>query len=314
MATTNIKDDEQVVYTLTGTDDRGNPVETPTFDATPTWTVADTSLITATPSSDGLTCTAAAVGPEGTTTLTLAATAGGKSVGSVDTIAVTSSAPVKVVLTPGTPSKVDPATTTTPPATPATPTVPTPTVPETPVTPTVPTPTVGVPEPDHLPYYTHVGGVTTQTDWPTADVETATDPAEPLYTFAGDRIGNPPTGASAEWVVYTGAIQAVPATTTTTTTDTAPTDPQAGSTVPEAVPAPTAGETGSGVAAPNTDPSTGAPVDPAAPAEVAPSAEPSPPSPVQTNPPEVLQPAPDVVDTPAETTPASYDNPTTGPL
>jgi hypothetical protein len=60
-----------------------------------------------------------------------------------------------------------------------------------------------------LPLYTHVGSEPIGASWTLAAVQTTA--GEALYTFSGDTAGGQPTGASAEWAVYTGATQPVPA-------------------------------------------------------------------------------------------------------
>jgi hypothetical protein len=65
-----------------------------------------------------------------------------------------------------------------------------------------------------LPLYVFAGAAGTAIDttqWTLAGVETTDTPPRALYTFSGDTAGGTPTGGSAEWVVYTGTTQPVPA-------------------------------------------------------------------------------------------------------
>lgn len=83
--------------------------------------------------------------------------------------------------------------------------------PPTPVAPT-PAPTDVVDPVSKLPLYVPAAGTAVATPpWnPVADV---TGPSgEVLYTFASDTAGAAPTGASAEWLLYTGALTEVAST------------------------------------------------------------------------------------------------------
>ena len=86
-----------------------------------------------------------------------------------------------------------------------------------PLTPTpapAPTPPAPAAGPDK-PVYQHATTAPVNAEqWPASGFETApTDGSapQPLYFFSGDSVGGQPTGASAEWTVYTGPTQAVPA-------------------------------------------------------------------------------------------------------
>lgn len=77
---------------LTAVDAKGNPVPSPTFDASPAWSVDDSGLVTMTVSQDGLTAELLPVGPVGKFTVQVNATVGG--------VALSGSAVVELVTGP----------------------------------------------------------------------------------------------------------------------------------------------------------------------------------------------------------------------
>ncbi len=68
MANLQLTDSQQVVYSISGVDARGNPVPLPA--GTVQFSVDNPSLLALTPSADGSSVTCASVGPLGTATLT----------------------------------------------------------------------------------------------------------------------------------------------------------------------------------------------------------------------------------------------------
>jgi hypothetical protein len=73
-----MKDTEQAVASLAEVDAKGFPVAVaPTFDAPPSWTVDDPTVVSLTPSADGTTCTVAGLKP-GNFNLSVAASIAGK--------------------------------------------------------------------------------------------------------------------------------------------------------------------------------------------------------------------------------------------
>lgn len=78
--------------------------------------------------------------------------------------------------------------------------------PPAPVAPPVtdPAPSDGTAAPADKPLYVHAStNAFDPSSWPTASVNT--DAGQQLYTFVNDTAGGQPTGASAEWIVYSGA-------------------------------------------------------------------------------------------------------------
>jgi hypothetical protein len=107
MAQFSMTDTQEVDCSLTFVDKRGNPTNAPAGAGAPQWLVDNPAVLALTPSADGVTCTAAAVGPLGDATLSVKVTdsAGvALAAGSID-FTIVSSAPTGVNITPGTPSE-----------------------------------------------------------------------------------------------------------------------------------------------------------------------------------------------------------------
>ena len=92
-----ILDSEQVALSIQPVDAAGNPA---TVDGVPSWSSSDTSVLTLTPSADGLSAVAAATGKLGTSTISV--TLG--SISGTLQVDVHSGAAVSVTISAGTPS------------------------------------------------------------------------------------------------------------------------------------------------------------------------------------------------------------------
>ncbi len=88
------------------TDKKGNPVPNPTG-ITVAWSVDNPNLLALTPSADGLSCVASAVGPLGTAMVSVAVadSSGNPSAGGSVEVDIVSGAPTKVVIPTGTPTE-----------------------------------------------------------------------------------------------------------------------------------------------------------------------------------------------------------------
>lgn len=108
MATTlTLTDIQEVVLSIAPKDEEGNPAP---LDGVPTWSSSDAAIVTVTAAADGLSATAATVGPLGTATVTVTAqgdlTGGGTdTLTDTVTIDVTGSKASALNVTPGTPSQ-----------------------------------------------------------------------------------------------------------------------------------------------------------------------------------------------------------------
>jgi hypothetical protein len=98
--------DMKVTAELEWTDEVGNPTGTPA-DATATWSVDDSSVIALTDHGDG-SAEFAAVGPLGTATVTVSASAGGKTFTGSDVINVVAGLAERVNIDFGDPEEVTP--------------------------------------------------------------------------------------------------------------------------------------------------------------------------------------------------------------
>lgn len=115
MSAANINTVEQVTATVRGVDAKGNPAP---IQGVPVWTLSDPTLVSSTPSADGLTDVFAALGPVGTETVTASAqNSQGQPITSPPAIITIGAAPaVALVVDFGTPSVQVPPTPPPPPA------------------------------------------------------------------------------------------------------------------------------------------------------------------------------------------------------
>lgn len=103
----NLTDSQQTICTLGYTDKRGNPSPAPAGAQPPVWLVDVPTVLSLTPSADGMSCTVAAVGPLGDAKLSVSvADNAGNSLasGSLD-FTVIGGAPTKITVTPGVPTE-----------------------------------------------------------------------------------------------------------------------------------------------------------------------------------------------------------------
>lgn len=102
MATLTMTDVQKCALTLAAKDAKGNAATLP---SPPSWTVSDPTLLTVTPSADGLSAEIAAVGPEGNCQVNVSADlGGGQTVTGSLAVTITGSAAATISVTPGTPS------------------------------------------------------------------------------------------------------------------------------------------------------------------------------------------------------------------
>lgn len=101
-----IKDTQKVSLELKITDAKGNPAK---VDGVPEWSSTDSTIVTITPSTDGMTGVAAAVGPLGTASINVLADAdlgqGVKTIQGTLDIEVIAGDAVTIQLVPGTPEE-----------------------------------------------------------------------------------------------------------------------------------------------------------------------------------------------------------------
>jgi len=99
-----LTDIQQVTLAITAVDARGNPAK---LDGAPVWATSDAALLTVTPSADGMSCVATAVGPLGTAQVTVTADAdlgaGIRELTGLLDIEIIASEALNVTIVPGTP-------------------------------------------------------------------------------------------------------------------------------------------------------------------------------------------------------------------
>jgi len=101
-----LTDEQQVVFRAAAFDARDNPA-TLDANASPTWSVADTSLLTITPvTDDPMSATGVAVGPLGLTQVSFTATVGGTQTAGVLDVQIIPSDAVRISISADTPSDI----------------------------------------------------------------------------------------------------------------------------------------------------------------------------------------------------------------
>lgn len=95
-----LTDSQLVTLTISAVDKKGNPV---TFAGAPVWSVDNPNLLSLTPSTDGLSCVVASVGPLGTAKVSVSSTTPSLS-GTLD-VQIVSGAATQLTIVPGTPSE-----------------------------------------------------------------------------------------------------------------------------------------------------------------------------------------------------------------
>jgi hypothetical protein len=101
-----MSDTQSVVLALGTNDAKGNPTPLPTFDSPPVYVSSNPAIVTVTPAADGLTAVAAAVGPVGSSTVSVTGSVGGVALAAaaID-VTITGVGPaVALTLTAGTPT------------------------------------------------------------------------------------------------------------------------------------------------------------------------------------------------------------------
>lgn len=97
-----MKDSEKAVASMAVTDAKGFPVDQPTFDAPPAWTIDDPSIASLNPSADGLSCEVVALKP-GSANLSVGAAAGGKNFAGALPVLVTAGDAANIAISLGAP-------------------------------------------------------------------------------------------------------------------------------------------------------------------------------------------------------------------
>lgn len=91
-----MKDNQQVVATITAIDSKGNAAGS--FDSAPVWTVADQSVVSMEVAADGLSATFKALGKLGATDVQVSASASGKALVGSGTVTVVAGDAVSIAL------------------------------------------------------------------------------------------------------------------------------------------------------------------------------------------------------------------------
>lgn len=103
MATFVLMDDQHVELTIAAVDDAGNPT---TLTSVPTWAVSDDTVLTVTPSADGMSADLVAVGKLGSSQVSVSAVidADHPPISGTLDVNVVASGAVSITITPGTPA------------------------------------------------------------------------------------------------------------------------------------------------------------------------------------------------------------------